>query len=156
MPKTELVEKSNGQVVGAKYVEETDKEPVVMFVDRSILEFDGALKAEINVDEGLKNLGGDVELYVEVLKEFNKQFLDCKDKIIEYQQQRNLLDYTTLVHSIKSSARTIGATRLFKAANILEICGNSGDWDSIDERTDKLLTDYQKVGEMLEAYMLGK
>ena len=61
--------------------------------------------------------------------------------------------FTTLVHSLKSSARTIGAVSLSELAKHLEAAGKRGDLETILRDTPKLLADYRKLETQLKLAM---
>jgi putative two-component system response regulator len=53
--------------------------------------------------------------------------------------------YTTLVHSLKSSARTIGAIEVSDLAKNLENAGKNGEIDVIAKETPLLLEKYRDL-----------
>ena len=98
----------------------------------------------IDVDEAIKN-AGDAETLINVIEDFKENIQDKLDKIREYEQNGDIKNYTIQVHSLKSSARIIGAMELSDLARDLEESGNSGDTARIKEKTPRLL-------EILESY----
>ena len=58
--------------------------------------------------------------------------------------------FTIKVHSLKSSARIVGALDLSKQAEALEDAGNREDMAFIEDNADRLLTDYAAFREKLE------
>jgi HPt (histidine-containing phosphotransfer) domain-containing protein len=57
--------------------------------------------------------------------------------------------YTIKVHSLKSSARIIGANDLAALAEKLELAGNANDLDTINANTAKLLEDLRAFKDKL-------
>ena len=102
----------------------------------------------INVDEGVKNSGG-VSNFIFSLK----MFLDTMDEnmnvIREAYDIDNIRLYTIKVHSLKSSARIIGAMKLSGLAEDLEAAGNRMDREFINEKTGELLDEYESYREKL-------
>lgn len=124
----------------ADAVEELSEFPENM---RWIMETEG-----LNTDEGIKNSGG-ISNYIFSLNLFNDTIEENSKVIKEAYESDNIRLYTIKVHSLKSSARIIGAVELSRLAEQLENAGNSGDIDYIAANTDRLLADYRQYGEKL-------
>ncbi len=96
----------------------------------------------IDVSEGIKNSGG-VSNYIVGLNMF-LDTIEANAKVIrDSYENGNLRLYTIKVHSLKSSAKIIGAMELSKLAESLEDAGNKEDKGFIDANTGKLLSDYE-------------
>ncbi len=65
---------------------------------------------------GLKNMGGNTELYRRVLKEYLKENTDTYSKIDAAIQNQNYTEAVKIVHKIKSSSGSIGAQRVYNTA----------------------------------------
>ena len=102
----------------------------------------------ISVSEGIKNSGG-ISNYIFSLNLFLDTIEDNVKVIRDSYQEGNLRLYTIKVHSLKSSARIIGAMELSKLAETLEDAGNREDRGYIDANTDRLLSDYEAFEEKL-------
>ena len=99
---------------------------------------------QLNTDLGIYLCGG-IEDYLEVLSVF-KDSIDSKSEKIENSWKNEAYDtYTTLVHSLKSSARTIGATEISDLAKKLESAGKNGEIDIIEKETPMLLEMYREL-----------
>lgn len=107
---------------------------------------------QIDLDEGLKNCGGQ-----EVLKKVVKDFLisiDSKaDAIENCLNEEDIRNYTVYVHALKSSARLIGAADLSSMAARLEQAGNDKDLATIKEQTPSLLEKYRSYKDNLAPAM---
>ncbi len=102
----------------------------------------------IDAEEGIKNSGG-ISNYIFSLNMF-LDTIDQNAKVIrDSYENDNIRLYTIKVHSLKSSARIIGAGALSVAAAALENAGNRNDKAFIDENTNKLLEDYEAFKEKL-------
>ncbi len=93
---------------------------------------------KINVNEGLKNCGS-VDSYLSILKVYYESAEMTRDNIETAYNTKNIKDYTSYVHSLKSTSRTIGATELSKLSEMLEKAGNEHDVDTIEEYHNELL-----------------
>lgn len=87
----------------------------------------------LDVKQGLVMTGGEVSLYIEVLELF------CKDSEIRLEKLRipidneeGLRNFILNVHSLKSSAASIGASAVSAEAAALEKAGTSGDFSFIN------------------------
>ena len=103
----------------------------------------------IQVEEGIRNSGGishfmfSVELFHDTIDENEKVIRESLDS-------GNIRMFTIKVHSLKSSARIVGALDLSKQAEALEDAGNREDMAYIEDNADRLLTDYAAFREKLE------
>lgn len=98
----------------------------------------------IDADEGLKNCGS-LESYISILKVFYESCDMTRNNIETSFNYGNLKDYTSYVHSLKSTSRTIGAKELSKLAERLEAAGNKNDVDTINAQQGHLLDLYDTV-----------
>ncbi|MBQ4232825.1 MAG: response regulator, partial [Lachnospiraceae bacterium] len=64
------------------------------------------------------------EILIEAIQEFQANVNDKADKIEDLLASQDYNNYTIEVHSLKSSARIIGAVKLSEGAAYLEQCGN--------------------------------
>jgi HPt (histidine-containing phosphotransfer) domain-containing protein len=82
----------------------------------------------VNVKKGLARLGGRVKSYQKILGVFCK---DSRQKLAELEDcfvNENVALYTTHVHGLKSALGNIGAEKLAKDAERLEL---EGDWNYV-------------------------
>lgn len=99
----------------------------------------------LDTDAALALLGGDAELLMSVMKQFYRS-IDSKEKRIRTLWiSGNTKDFTTEVHSLKSTAKQIGANHISSSAAILEQAGIRGDIDFISRHTNALLTEYLRL-----------
>ena len=92
----------------------------------------------IDPEEGIKNCGKP-EQYIKFIRTFHdtleNRIHDIKDALIS----GDIDTYTIKVHSLKSTARIMGAKELSKLAEELENAGDNGDRNIIDKNTSRLL-----------------
>ncbi len=105
---------------------------------------------EIDVSEGLKNCGT-VDSYLSILKVYYESIDTSKNNIETAIAEENWKDYTSYVHSLKSTSRTIGATKLSKLAERLEKAGNENDLETIESHTTELLNMYMILKHSMDA-----
>ncbi len=102
----------------------------------------------INTQEGLRNCG-DVDSYFSIIKVFYESAPMTEENIVGTYESENWKDYTSYVHSLKSTSRTIGAQELSKLAEEMENAGNAMDLDTIRGNQDKLMDMFYTVKESL-------
>ena len=104
--------------------------------------------AGIDVSEGIRNSGG-ITNFIFALNLF-LDTIDENTRVIKNAYDSGSVRlYTIKVHSLKSSARIIGASELSKLAEELEDAGNKEDMKFINENTELLLADYEDYREKL-------
>ena len=88
----------------------------------------------IVIQEGLRYCDGNVDQYRSILRMFTEDAPDKYGKLSYAIAQDDCEDYEILVHSLKSSAKTIGAVDLGKNAQELEDYCNLGQWEQVKKR----------------------
>ena len=97
----------------------------------------------IQVAEGLGYCMNKPEVYYAVLKEFAKPKLE---QLIEKAwDKRNIKDYTIYIHSIKSSARNIGADILSDMAIQLEKAAKNKDISYLEQHHGTCMEEYRNI-----------
>ena len=107
-------------------------------------------RADIDASEGLANSQGNHDLYRELLCEFVR---DAEEKAGNLHRCYDLPDwknYTVYVHALKSSAKLIGAGKLFRMAAELEGAAKAGDGASIRAGHDAMMAEYGRVTEAIK------
>jgi len=98
-----------------------------------------------DTEEALGYCAGDTDFYIELLNDFADSEVSKSSELTQYKQKGELADYRTLVHSIKSSAKTIGAMKLSEMAKELEFAARDGKADFIGENHDSMIEAYELV-----------
>jgi signal transduction histidine kinase/HPt (histidine-containing phosphotransfer) domain-containing protein len=76
---------------------------------------------ELNVQEGMERVGGDVKLYRNILFDFSDIF---RDSVIQFEiliKEARMEEVSRLAHNIKGTAGNIGAESLFKMMELFEL-----------------------------------
>ena len=93
--------------------------------------------------EGIKNCGSK-EAYEKVFAAFQNEIPNRVSVIVESLEKNDYERYEVEVHSVKSSARIIGAKKLSLAAERLEMAASDKDVEFIKENNDDFLEMYKK------------
>ena len=107
--------------------------------------------------EGIdKNLAiensGSEESFLSVLPIFYNSIEEKAKELEDYYKKEDFESYTTKVHALKSSARLVGAQKLSKDAEDLEMAGKAGDISFIRKNHDSLMDELLGFKEPLERY----
>ena len=99
-------------------------------------------KIGVKIADGLRNCGG-AEIYMDAARNFYDAIEEKSAEIEQFATAEDWVNYTVLVHALKSSARLIGAGELSALAASLEAAGDkakSGEADGIAEIAEKTPT----------------
>jgi signal transduction histidine kinase/CheY-like chemotaxis protein len=95
--------------------------------------------SNIDVQAGVRNTGGSFSSYLRVLRIFYNDAEERFARIKNAAAEGDAKLYTTMVHALKSAARSVGATEFGDFAEALEAAGRARDIPIIRRRTDELL-----------------
>ncbi len=98
--------------------------------------------SDVDSDEALDNLDGNVALYCKILKRFSEEHADAAQRIREVYQSGDCEGAARQAHTLRGLAGNIGAGKLVKAARDLELAllGETGE-----ERTAALIEEISRV-----------
>ena len=99
----------------------------------------------IDTGKGMYYSQNDEDFYKTLLEQFVKESVKKRLIMTDALGASDLDAYTIQVHSIKSTARMIGANDLSEAARLLEEAAKSGDRTYIDSNHEVMLTKYDRV-----------
>ena len=102
-------------------------------------------KAGFDTDTGLHFCQQDPEIYKSILSEFAGEWERKSTSLKRYYDNRNWDDYMILIHSVKSSAKTIGASNLSEKAAALEKASKEKDADFVKNNHDEAMKLYEEV-----------
>ncbi|MCR5790341.1 MAG: response regulator [Lachnospiraceae bacterium] len=103
--------------------------------------FDGLADSSINAEEGLQN-SGNVQSYLSLLKIFYESIDEKAEELNAFYREEDFKNYTIKVHSLKSSARIIGAAGFGEEAQALENAGKAEDMDYIRSHHEAFIEKY--------------
>ncbi|MBR1672662.1 MAG: response regulator [Fretibacterium sp.] len=108
----------------------------------------------IDYDAAVTNCGSE-ETFVAALQIFYETLDQKAGDIEKFEKEKDIRNYTILVHALKSAARLVGALQLSADAKYLEDCGNAQNVEEIEAKTPALLSQYRDYKEIL-APVFGK
>ena len=106
--------------------------------------FEHLRKAGVDTSAGIANCT-DETLYREILKEYLRSSAGKITGLNTYLANEDMNNYGVLIHSVKSTSATIGASGLSKTALELEKASNNKDIDFIRKEHDAFMDRYTKL-----------
>lgn len=156
LPKDIVSWRANGKKNDVEVSEELPDEEILEFAPMDIedsedgmVSSDGIIqkvgKIGLSVDDGLRFCGGDEDFYVEMLKDYVGAYEGKAQELERFFERKDWHEYQTMVHALKSTSKTIGATDIFERAKSLEEASGKVDVDFIENNHAKLLADYKVI-----------
>ncbi|MBQ7679903.1 MAG: response regulator [Butyrivibrio sp.] len=108
-------------------------------------------KGGINPDTGRKYALNDDGLYRDLLMEFQKSAPEKLEKLDRFLGDRDGKNYSIIIHSVKSTSRTIGAEELADVAAGLEKAADAGDWVYINKEHMGMICLYEGVVRVVDS-----
>lgn len=105
------------------------------------LQIEGLIHHEV----GLEYCAGDRDFYKDILQMFAKDAQKRREQIEKFYSEENVSEYVVLLHALKSTSGTIGATSLSELAQKLEQAGNRNDWDYVTKNHAACMALYEEV-----------
>ena len=102
-------------------------------------------KAGVNVNTGLEYTGNDETMYQSVVFAFALESKEKKANLQKSFDEKDWKNYGVYIHSLKSSAKMIGAMKLSEKAAGLEASANASDGDSIIAKHDRVMKEYEEL-----------
>ena len=102
----------------------------------------------IDYEAAVTNCGSE-DTFVQALEIFYNTLDKKADDIEKFEREKDVKNYTILVHALKSAARLVGALNLSADAKYLEECGDKNDIHEIETKTPALLSQYRGYKEVL-------
>ena len=117
--------------------------------------FSSLAQAGIDTDASMKYFQGDTSFYISILSEFTKDYPTKRDTLGKHKENRNWKEYSVLIHSVKSSAKTIGAMELAEKALRLEKASGNNEGETIEKEHDDAMKMYKKVVDSINEALEG-
>ena len=120
--------------------------------DTSESKFSALLSGAIDPDAGLRFCSGDEELYSSVLRDYALSYEEKTKGLGEFLAAKDFKNYAILVHSLKSTSKTIGAAELSQIALRMENAANEGDEETLNKEHGPMLGLYAKAVSAIRAF----
>ena len=124
------------------------------FVGLSNLE--GLKKLGLNTEDGLAYCGDDEGFYFEIVSDYAAAASEKIENLSRFLSEENMKDYKVLVHSVKSSSKTIGCSSLFEKARELEKAAAEEDIEYVRAHHEAVMEEYKNLVEKLNILLDDK
>lgn len=116
----------------------------------AVVLFDGFKTIDVSV--GLSYTNGSTQMYRSIVKDFAGSIQDKKELVNKLAADGDISRFTIEIHSLKSSAKTLGAMILSDMALELERMGHKRDIDGIQEKLCALNAEIDRIVEDLKPF----
>jgi HPt (histidine-containing phosphotransfer) domain-containing protein len=103
--------------------------------------------AGVAIEAGLRNIGGSLTAYMDILEEFCRDAEERAPQLEEALTRGDLGLYRTLVHALKGAARGIGAAEFGDIAAEMEEKAKNGDYAGVQARNSHMLIVLRRLTE---------
>ena len=93
---------------------------------------------------------GSLEGYIDIMQMVSQDGPEERNKIARFYEDKDWPNYTTLVHALKSTMRSIGVEKLSDMAKELELAGKRGDEKYIRENHEAMILEYARILDILK------
>ncbi len=107
----------------------------------------------VNMKAGVINTGGSFAVYLRVLSMFQHDAEKRLRIIRQAMESNNMALYTTMVHALKSAARSIGASEWGNFAEDLETAARNNNISLIKQRTEELLEQLRSLTDNIAGFL---
>ncbi|MES9888325.1 MAG: response regulator, partial [Candidatus Sedimenticola sp. 6PFRAG1] len=102
----------------------------------------------INVRDARKHVGGNLKLYMQLLKKFQKNQSNVPEEVMKALEMGDLDTARRIAHTLKGVSGNLGARRLFESARDLEECIKKDSEDCVQRQMGEVR---EALGQVLEA-----
>ena len=106
----------------------------------------------VNLEASLELLG-DMEMYDETLAEYLSSIAQKVNDLAKFRNEKDMNNYSILVHSLKSDSRYLGFTRLAELALNHELESKDNNQDYVDTHFEELILEVKRVVQVALDYL---
>lgn len=99
----------------------------------------------LDISLGLRNIGGDRAVYLEILQEYARENTDTVNNFEKSVTEQRYQDAAKLCHKVKSSSGSIGAVQLYDTAKALQHALEQENSSEIDRLTGSFTVMFTKL-----------
>ena len=153
---TKPIEKDELAKVLSKYLNKVEKK-VEEVEEESSNEMDVEyLKSnDIDVDSSIELLG-DLDMYIETLKDFLTESEDRLPKMEKFLKEKDTSNYAILAHAMKSDSKYLGFKKLAELSLNHELEGKNNNVEYLENNYEELMTEVNRVIDIVKKYLGGK
>jgi len=99
----------------------------------------------IDTEAGIKYCYKNFDFYMELLGILTEEYETRSANLEQYKADGDMREYGVIVHALKSSMKTLGATDMFESAKSLEEAANNGDVSYVDKHHKDFMRRYSSL-----------
>ena len=88
---------------------------------------------------------------MEILRDYTEECNQKARELAVYLEEENMKEYKVLVHSLKSSSKTIGAGEVSELAKALEDASGADDKEFVKANHEHFIQEYRKTAKSIKA-----
>ncbi len=125
----------------------SSKEPVS--ADGSGYDTSLLASAGIDIGTGLMYCGSDEDIFFETLDDLIEEFDSRQNALNEDFEKKDWMEYSILIHALKSNLKSVGAIALADEAFALETASRNNDENYVAQNHQKVMDEYKKTIDIL-------
>lgn len=98
----------------------------------------------VDLDASLELLG-DMEMYDETLAEYLSSIAEKVNNLAKYKNEKDMANYSILVHSLKSDSKYLGFTHLAELALNHEMESKNNNLEYVDDHFEELILEVKRI-----------
>lgn len=110
----------------------------------------------LSVEAGLRYCAGDEMFYVEMLQDYADSAKEKGEGLQRFFDEKNWKEYRVLIHSLKSTSKTIGADEVSMQARKLEEAADGQEEAYLKEGHDAFMSAYRELVQRIKAALAVK
>lgn len=107
----------------------------------------------IDKSVGIELLGGDEELYMEILADYVDESKEMLENVVSAYNAEDWKNYSIHVHGLKSASKSVGAMKLFDIALALEMASKEMRLDEVKAKHPELIKIHADTLSYIESEM---
>lgn len=106
----------------------------------------------VDLDASLELLG-DMEMYDETLAEYLSSIAEKVNNLAKYKNEKDMANYSILVHSLKSDSKYLGFTHLAELALNHEMESKNNNLEFVDDHFEELILEVKRIIQVALDYL---
>ena len=98
-----------------------------------------------DTEAGIKYCYKNFDFYMELLGILTEEYETRSANLEQYKADGDMREYGVIVHALKSSMKTLGATDMFESEKSLEEAANNGDVSYVNEHHKDFMRRYSSL-----------
>ncbi len=98
---------------------------------------------------------GDMDMYNMTISDFISSIEEKWNRIVEYKNSNNMIDYSIEVHSLKSDCKYLGFMKLADISYQHELKSKENNIEFINNNFEELENEYKRVLEIARNYVIN-